>query len=354
MGNKKIALLLSGGVDSSVALHLLKDKGYDITAFYLKIWLEDDMAFLGHCPWKEDLSFAQNVCNQLNVPLEILDLQKDYFDTVVEYSIKELKAGRTPSPDVMCNRYIKFGEFINKIDSSYELIASGHYAEIEEKEGKYFLKSAPDPVKDQTYFLTYLKQNQLKKIIFPIGGLNKKEVRDLAHKYKLANKDRKDSQGICFLGNINYNDFIWFHLGEREGDIIDINTGNKLGKHNGYWYYTVGQRKGLRLGGGPWYVVKKDIENNIIYISTEKLNLDVTRDKFIIRDMNWIPEKTTKNNLQVKLRHGPKKFNCEIEINSNDKVNVFLKEKDEGIAAGQFAVLYDGVYCLGGGIIELV
>lgn len=352
MENKKTAILLSGGVDSSVALHLLKNKGYDVTAFYLKIWLEDDMAFLGHCPWKEDLSFAQSVCNQLDVPLEILDLQKEYFDIVVNYSISELKAGRTPSPDVMCNRHIKFGEFIKKIDTSFELIASGHYAQIENKNGKYYLKSAPDPVKDQTYFLTYLKQEQLKKIIFPIGEFNKKEVRELAKKYDLANKDRKDSQGICFLGNINYNDFIWFHLGEKTGDIIDINSGEKLGEHKGYWYYTIGQRKGLGLGGGPWYVVKKDIENNIIYISTEKLNLNVQRDEFVLRDLNWIPEKPSKNNLQVKLRHGPKKYQCKIEFNNYNSIKVKTEEKDEGIASGQFAVLYDGEYCLGGGIIE--
>jgi tRNA (5-methylaminomethyl-2-thiouridylate)-methyltransferase len=348
----KTAVLLSGGVDSSVALSLLKEQGYDVTAFYLQIWLEDEMAFMGKCPWKEDIDYAQAVCDKLDVPLRIVNMQAEYFNTVVDYTIKELKAGRTPSPDVMCNRHIKFGQFINKIDSTYELIASRHYAKIENLNNKYYLKSAPDKVKDQTYFLTYLKQEQLKKIIFPIGNLNKKQVRELAQKYDLPTKNRKDSQGICFLGKIKYNDFVWYHLRENKGDIIDIQTGKKMGEHNGYWYYTIGQRQGIGLGGGPWYVVKKNIEKNIIYISTEKLYMDVPRDTFHIRDINWIPEEPKLNKMQIKLRHGPNKYNCDIEIIENGKVTVRLDEKDEGIAPGQFAVFYDGDYCIGGGIIE--
>lgn len=349
----KTAVLLSGGVDSSVALSLLKEQGHDITAFYLQIWLEDEMAFLGNCPWKEDIAYAKKVCDKFSVLLEIIDMQKEYFDTVVDYTVKELKAGRTPSPDVMCNRLIKFGAFINKIDDSFDKIASGHYAWVEESSNKFLLKRAPDPVKDQTYFLTYLNQLQLSKLVFPIGRYNKKQVRELASKFELANKDRKDSQGICFLGNIKYSDFVWFHLGEKEGDLIDIQSGKVVGKHNGYWYHTIGQRQGLGLSGGPWYVVKKDIVNNIIYISTEKLNLNVPRDKFMVRDINWIPELPKETKLEVKLRHGPKLYPCNIEILENNKVAVKLAHFDEGIASGQFAVFYKGEYCLGGGVIEI-
>jgi tRNA-specific 2-thiouridylase len=350
----KTAVLLSGGVDSSVALALLKEQGHDLTAFYLKIWLEDDMAFMGRCPWEEDLDYASAVCLQLGIPLETIDLQKEYHDIVVDYTIKELKAGRTPSPDIMCNMNIKFGKFIDKIDPSYELIASGHYAQIENKDDLFYLKSAPDPVKDQTYFLTYLKQEQLKRLIFPIGTFNKNEVRQLAEKYNLPNKLRKDSQGICFLGKIKYNEFVWFHLGEQEGDIIDIQNDKVIGKHNGYWYYTIGQRQGLGLSAGPWYVVKKDIENNIVYISTEKMDFSVPRSSFKVRDLNWIPQKTDITELQVKLRHGPTKHDCKIEYLDDNSIIVNLKNENESIAEGQFSVFYDGEYCLGGGIMEII
>jgi tRNA-specific 2-thiouridylase len=350
----KTAVLLSGGVDSSLALKLLKSEGYDVTAFYLKVWLEDEMSFLGDCPWGEDIEFASAVCRQLDVPLKIIQMQKDYHNIIVDYTIKELKAGRTPSPDVLCNRHIKFGRFLDKIDDSFELIASGHYAQVENKNEQYFLKSAPDAVKDQTYFLSYLNQEQLKKIIFPIGKFNKNEVRNLAQKHNLPTKSRKDSQGICFLGKIPYNEFVKYHLGVKTGDIIDIQTGKKLSSHQGYWYYTIGQRHGIGLGGGPWYVVKKDIENNIIYISTEKLNQSVFRDKFFVRDINWIPYAPTKLNLQVKLRHGPKKYDCKLDIVNDSTVKVEIDGEDEGIASGQFAVFYDGDYCLGGGVIDLI
>jgi len=358
----KIACLLSGGVDSSVALCLLKEQGFNVTAFYLKVWLEDELSFLGDCPWGEDLEYAAAVCDKLNVPLKIIDMQKDYLNTVVEYSINELRAGRTPSPDIMCNRNIKFGKFIDKIDCSYDMIASGHYAQIEKVEDKYYLKSAPDEIKDQTYFLTYLNQNQLSRIKFPIGQYTKKEVRQLAMQFNLPTKDRKDSQGICFLGKIKYADFVKYHLGEKEGDVIDITNGLKISTHKGYWFFTIGQRHGLGLGGGPWYIVKKDIEKNIIYISTEKMNLSVSRNKFFVRDVNWVPENPleqqknveTAISLQVRLRHGAKKYNCQIRNDDQNKIFVELTEKDEGIASGQFAVFYDGVYCLGGGIIELI
>lgn len=346
----KVAVLLSGGVDSSVALYLLKELGYDVTAFYLKIWLQDEFSFLGDCPWEEDLTFASAVCKQASVPLEVLPLQTEYWDKVVNYTINEIKAGRTPNPDMFCNRLIKFGEFYDKIDSSFEKVASGHYARVEKINDKFILKTSPDPVKDQTYFLAYLKQNQLARALFPIGEFNKKQIRQIATKYNLPNMSRKDSQGICFLGRISFTEFIKHHLGEMPGDIIDFESEKKIGTHKGYYFYTIGQRSGLGLSGGPWYVVKKDIENNLIYISKK----DITnrfRNSFKVGNFNWITDKPKEqDNLKVKIRHGAKYYNCKLNL-ENEIGMVTMSESDQGIAPGQFAVFYQNDICLGGGVI---
>lgn len=346
----KVAVLLSGGVDSSVALFLLKEFGYDVTAFYLKIWLQDEFSFLGDCPWEEDLNYATAVCKQASVPLEVLPLQTEYWDKVVSYTIEEIKSGRTPNPDMFCNRLIKFGEFYDKIDSSFEKVASGHYARVEINEGKFFLKTSPDPVKDQTYFLAYLTQSQLSRAMFPIGNFTKKQIRDKAKKLNLPNMIRKDSQGICFLGRISFNEFIRQHLGNLTGDIVDLDSGKILGKHNGYYYYTIGQRSGLGLSGGPWYVVKKDIPNNIIYISKKDIS-NRFRNSFVVGKFNWITEQPNKfENLKVKIRHGAKYYNCSLNLD-NDIGIVNIDQKDQGIAPGQFAVFYQNDICLGGSII---
>lgn len=347
----KIAVLLSGGVDSSVALRLLKDEGHDLTAFYLKIWLQDEFSFLGDCPWEEDLGFARAVCKQANVPLEVLPLQTEYWETVVTYTIDEIKAGRTPNPDMFCNSLIKFGQFYDKIDSSFEKVASGHYAKLELCDDKYILKRSPDPVKDQTYFLAYLTQEQLSRANFPLGDYNKAEVRNLAHKYVLPTMNRKDSQGICFLGQIKFNEFVKHHLGEIKGDIVNIDSGNKLGEHNGYYFYTIGQRSGLGLSGGPWYVVKKDVKENIVYVSKENITKRA-RDLFNVGKFNWISgSKPNKNKLQVKIRHGAHLFNCNLDFLNEESAEVKIDKPDRGIAPGQFAVFYDDDICLGGGVI---
>lgn len=346
----KVAVLLSGGVDSSVALRLLKDQGFDVTAFYLKIWLQDEFSFLGDCPWEEDLEFARSVCEQANVPLETINMQTEYWNSVVSYTISEIKEGRTPNPDMFCNRLIKFGQFINKIDSSFEKVASGHYANVEEINKNYLLKTSPDPIKDQTYFLAYLTQPQLSRVLFPIGSFTKKEIRALAENYDLPNMKRKDSQGICFLGKIKFTDFIKHHLGEIEGDIIDIDSNKVMGKHKGYYFYTIGQRSGLRLGGGPWYVVKKDIDKNIVYISRENLT-ERARKSFTVGKFNWISKDDIPNSeLRVKIRHGERSYKCNLEIDADNGL-VTLEKEDLGIAPGQFAVFYDGEVCLGGSVI---
>ena len=347
----KIAVLLSGGVDSSVALRLLKEQGHDLTAFYLKIWLQDEFSFLGECPWEEDLKYARGVCQQVNVPLEVIPLQTEYWDNVVSYTIDEIKEGRTPNPDIFCNSLIKFGQFYEKIDHSFEKVASGHYAKVEYNNGKYFLKMSPDPVKDQTYFLSYLTQSQLSRALFPIGKFKKTEIRKLAEGYNLPTMARRDSQGICFLGQIKFKEFIKHHLGEIEGDIVDIDSGKNLGKHPGYYYYTIGQRSGLKLGGGPWFVVKKDMKNNIVFISREN-KIDRQRNEFCVGKLNWISEiLPDKTKLKVKIRHGSRVYECIIEFLNEDVIKVKLSEPDNGIAPGQFAVFYDENICLGGGII---
>ena len=347
----KIAVLLSGGVDSSVALRLLKDQGHELTAFYLKIWLQDEYSFLGECPWEEDLKYARAVCEQADVSLEILSLQTEYWDTVVKYTIEEVKEGRTPNPDIYCNSLIKFGEFYDRIDSSFEKVASGHYAQLNEENGGSKLLRSPDPVKDQTYFLAYLTQQQLSRALFPIGKYMKKDIRQLAKKYKLPTMERKDSQGICFLGQVKFTEFIKHHLGEIEGEIIDIDTNSVLGKHPGYYYYTIGQRSGLGLGGGPWYVVGKDVAKNIVYISRENKTARA-KDEFKVGKFNWISgEPSQKKELKVKIRHGEGINDCVVTLGNNGKANVKIEKPDSGIAPGQFAVFYDDDVCLGGGVI---
>ncbi|KKP38271.1 MAG: hypothetical protein UR28_C0019G0026 [Candidatus Peregrinibacteria bacterium GW2011_GWF2_33_10] len=366
----KIAVLTSGGVDSSVALKLLQEQGHEVKAFYLKIWLEDELQYLGDCPWEEDLFYLEKVCDDLKVPLEIVPMQKEYFDKIVNYTIAEVKQGRTPNPDVMCNNHIKFGAFLEKLeadDQDFDKIASGHYAQNFAKHGIYYLKKSPDPVKDQTYFLCNLWQKQLAKILFPIGHLTKAELRELARKFNLPNQDRKDSQGLCFLGKFKFKEFLKAHLGEKPGDFIEFETGKKISKHKGYWFYTIGQRDGLGLSGGPWYVVKKDIEKNIIFISGSYHSEDKKRNEFYVSDLNWFEgQSPEKKNLEVKLRHGPKTYRCSIGsvilegegseraqlFTKTDSIQVRIDGNDQGIAAGQFAVFYDGEVCLGGGIVK--
>ena len=347
----KIAVLLSGGVDSSVALRLLQEEGHDITAFYLKIWLQDEFSFLGDCPWEEDLEYARGVCKQAGVPLEVLPLQDEYWEHVVSYTISEIKEGRTPNPDIFCNKLIKFGQFYDKIDDSFEKVASGHYATVENVNGIYKLKRSPDPVKDQTYFLAYLTQQQLSRALFPLGKYEKKEVRNFAEKFNLPNKNRKDSQGICFLGQIKFNEFVKHHLGEIKGDIIEVETDEKKGEHNGYYFYTIGQRSGLGLSHGPWYVVDKDVKKNIVYISKENKS-ERSRSIFEVGKFNWINNvRPDKDELLVKIRHGARFYECNLNFLNDEKAKVELATPDQGIAPGQFAVFYDDQTCLGGGVI---
>jgi tRNA (5-methylaminomethyl-2-thiouridylate)-methyltransferase len=348
------AVLLSGGVDSSVALHLLRDQGVkDLRAYYLKVWLEEEvLSFAGDCPWEEDVQYARSTCERLDVPLEIIPLQTEYLERIVEHVLAELRAGRTPSPDVFCNRRIKFGAFLDRVGESVETVASGHYARTSTDDaGRAHLMRAPDPVKDQTYFLSQLTQQQLRKIRFPIGDLTKSEVRQLATDWELPARDRKDSQGICFLGKIDYRQFIEYHLGQRPGPIIDIDTESRLGEHRGYWFYTIGQRYGLGLSGGPWYVVAKQMEDNVLFVTHGEHRQKRSRSSFDARQPNWIAEVPKAGSFQLKLRHGPDLADCHMNIGDDGGLQIELDQPDSGVAPGQHAVIYSAEECLGGAVI---
>ena len=270
-----VALLLSGGVDSSVAFRLLLEEGYDVTPFYLKIWLEDELAHLGECPWEDDVNTCREVCEQVGIDLQTISLQEEYHQRVMQHTLNEASMGRTPNPDILCNSRVKFGcflEYLKGLPHQFDYIASGHYAQVKrdnsdgdgESTSIARLFRAPDPVKDQSYFLCALNQFQLSRLLFPIGHLEKIEVRQLADDFELPNRHRPDSQGLCFLGKVKFRDFMQIHLGEKVGDLVDAVTGEIIGQHHGVWYHTVGQRKGIgpylipkATAKGPWYVVAK-------------------------------------------------------------------------------------------------
>ena len=345
----KIAVLLSGGVDSSVALNLLRRQGgAELSAYYLKIWLEDELSSLGECPWEEDLGFARAVCERAGVPLTVLSMQREYYDRVVAYALEELRAGRTPSPDILCNTRIKFGAFLDALGDGADRLATGHYARIRADGDRFLLERAPDPVKDQTYFLSHLRQEQLARAMFPVGHLRKSQVRRLAEEMDLPNRDRADSQGICFLGRIRYPDFVRHYLGERDGELVERETGRLLGRHRGYWFYTIGQRSGLGLSGGPWYVAAKDTAENVIYLSHKEHVAG--RSAFTVSRISWIAGPPRTDRLGLKIRHGPSIATCTVEPRGTD-LRVTMEPPDPGIAPGQFAVFYDGPVCLGGGVI---
>lgn len=347
------AVLVSGGVDSSVALALLKEQGVDLTAFYLKIWLEDELSFLGDCPWEEDVACVKSVCEHLEIKFEIIPLQREYWQQVVSHTIAEIKAGRTPNPDILCNQRVKFGAFFDVIGSRFDKVATGHYAQVHEQDGVFHLLRSPDEIKDQTYFLALLSQQQLSRALFPIGGYLKSEVRSIAERFNLPNKARKDSQGICFLGKISFPDFIKYHLGEKVGKLIEYETGAVMGEHHGYWFYTIGQRQGIGLAGGPWYVVAKDIDANVVFISRAYYSSEKERNRCVIGGCNWIlGQIPLDKEVLVKLRHGPRLHKAFIARCGDDAYEITLADRDQGIAVGQYAVVYDGEECLGGGMIQ--
>ena len=407
----KVALLLSGGVDSSVALTLLKAAGHEVTAFYLQIWFQEDFRnYWDQCPWEDDLKVAQEVCDVLDVPLQVVPLTNQYWDLVVSHSIGEIANGRTPNPDMLCNSRVKFGAFREYLHETYpgvfDRIASGHYAAMDradneaDAEKPVKLVMSGDAHKDQTYFLAHLSQTQLAQLSFPIGGLPKSQIREIAAAAGLPNAGRKDSQGICFLGKVKFSEFVAEHLGERPGPIVELETGDELGTHRGFWFHTIGQRSGLGLSHGPWYVCAKDTDANVVYVTRDYYSVDKERNTFRVGAFNWIggcpppapggwvmgygagsdegaadeeekrgegtqPRRRSTSGasaaavaaavaseLYCKVRHGEKRYRCTLKFDAAEKEgSVVIDSHDQGLAAGQFAVFYDGETCLGCGVI---
>ena len=354
-----IAALVSGGVDSSVVVHQLKEMGYDPTIFYIRIGMEDENGYMG-CTAEEDIEITSFVAKKYGLKMETVSLQKEYWDNVVEYVIRTVRNGLTPNPDVMCNRLIKFGSFIDKYGYEFDKIATGHYAQTYFENGKHYLGTALDPVKDQTDFLAQITYSQVSRLMFPIGHLMKSQVRDIAVAQNLPSASRKDSQGICFLGKINYNDFIKRYLGEKEGKIIEKETGKILGTHRGFWFHTIGQRKGLGLGGGPWYVVAKDSAENIVYVS-QGYDVETQYGKTVpIDDFNFITENPWGNftdpvDITFKIRHTPEFTKGKLFNEGNGSYRIESEDKIQGIAPGQYGVIYDVDHriCYGSGVIRI-
>ena len=357
---KRIAVLLSGGVDSSVVLYELVRQGLKPDCFYIHIGPEEDEDW--DCSSEEDIEMATAVAHKYGCKLEVIDCHQEYWNQVTAYTINKVREGFTPNPDVMCNRLIKFGAFDEKRGHDYDLIATGHYAMTEiDEEGRKWLCTSPDPVKDQTDFLAQIYDWQLRKALFPIGHYMKDEVRAIAEREHLVNAKRKDSQGICFLGKINYNEYIRRYLGENPGDVIELETGRKIGEHKGLWFHTIGQRKGLGFGEGPWFVIRKDVPKNILYVSHGYDPQNAYKQDFLIHDFHslTLPLHTLFNGeatreVTFKIRHTPEYHPAVLEMVDEGKYMVHSAHAIHGVAPGQFCVVYDEKHhrCLGSGEID--
>ena len=364
----RIAALVSGGVDSSVVVHLMCAAGYRPTLFYIQIGMEE--RGFADCSWEDDLEIVQHLARRYDCPLEVVSLHEEYWASVVQYTIDTVKKGLTPNPDMMCNKLIKFGCFEEKWGHDFDFIATGHYATTCYEGDQLYLSTAPDPVKDQTDFLAQINFAQVSKLLFPTGHLLKSEVRQLAEEAHLLSAKRKDSQGICFLGKVNYNEFIQRALGEREGLIIERETGKVLGKHRGYWFHTIGQRKGLGLSGGPWFVVKKNIRRNILLVSQGYDPSDQYGDHVGMEQCDFISlnpwaytslhqgletplSRETPLEITFKVRHTPEFTRGLLSYHPERGYLIESKEPIQGIAPGQYAVLYDTEHriCFGSGMI---
>ena len=355
----KVVIGMSGGVDSSVAAYLLKKEGYEVIGLFMRNWdasVNNDI--LGNptlnnniCPQEQDYNDAKKVCDKLNIPLHRIDFVKEYWDYVFTYFLNELEKGRTPNPDIMCNKYIKFDLFIKEAKRlGADLIATGHYAR---KDGKYLLRGV-DSNKDQTYFLSQLNENQLSNVLFPVGDLNKDEVRKIANEIELSTANKKDSTGICFIGERNFKHFLSNYLPNKEGDIVNIETNEVLGKHIGLMYYTIGQRRGLDVGGttDKLFVVGKDLNKNILYVCEREDNEYLYSDSCIVEQVNFNCE-LRPTECTAKFRYRQKDNDVKIEYLNNGELLVRY-DNVKSVTPGQACVLYVGDKCIGGGIIKEV
>ncbi len=357
---KKVIVGMSGGVDSSVAAILLKEAGYEVEGLFMRNWdsvLNHDI--LGNpkytnniCPQEVDYQDALSVCQKINIPLHRVEFVEEYWDNVFTYFLDELKKGRTPNPDIMCNKFIKFDAFIKEAENlGADYIATGHYARIDK--GK--LLRGIDQNKDQTYFLSQLTKKQLSKVLFPVGNLTKSEVRAIAEKRALVTAKKKDSTGICFIGERNFVNFLKNYLPNKPGKIIDIDTNQVLGSHIGLMYYTIGQRKGLNIGGSfnKIFVVGKDLKNNYLLVAHGSENKYLYSDEALIDTVNWLGDTKIKE-VTVKFRYRQKDINATLDFLENDKVMVKYSNPVMAVTPGQACVFYKQEECLGGGLIKEV
>lgn len=356
MRKKKVVVGLSGGVDSSVAALLLQQQGYDVTGLFMLNWEENDPN--GACSAEEDYADVRRVSSLLKIPYYTVNFAKEYLDRVFSYFLSEYKAGRTPNPDVLCNREIKFAPFKDyALSLGADFVATGHYCGVRHEDGVHYLIKAKDQSKDQTYFLCQLSQSQLDGVLFPLQDLQKSEVRAIAEKYSLATAKKKDSTGICFIGERNFRKFLQTYLPAQPGKILDTN-GKVVGEHAGLMFYTLGQRRGLGLGGvkgeeGRWFVLKKDLENNILYVShgdeSPLYSASCTAVGF-----NWIPAVPTEKVFEctAKFRYRQDEQKVLVRVKDDKRVEIEFAERQRAVTEGQFAVLYKGEYCLGGGAID--
>ncbi|MDR0751244.1 MAG: tRNA 2-thiouridine(34) synthase MnmA [Christensenellaceae bacterium] len=355
MSKAKVVVGMSGGVDSSVVALLLKNAGYDVIGLFMHNWHETSDQ--GTCSAEEDYSDVRRVANILSIPYYTVDLSKQYSERVFKLFIDEYKQGRTPNPDVLCNREIKFGQFkdyATKIDAEY--IATGHYAGITDDQDGIHLTRARDENKDQTYFLNQVETSQFKNVIFPLSNLTKSEVREIAKVNGLSTAEKKDSTGICFIGERNFRKFLANYIPMQEGEIRDLD-GKYLGRHSGVFNYTIGQRKGFGIGGGgnglPYFVIKKDVKNNILYVNQGECDLLYTKE-LIANNFNYINATLSGGeSVLVRTRHRQKLTKAFVYPNeASNSVKIVFEEKVRAITPGQYAVVYKDKICVGGGVIE--
>lgn len=350
--NKTVVVGMSGGVDSSVVAYLLKQQGYNVVGLFMKNWEEKDEN--GVCTSEQDWADVKRVCEKIGIPYYSVNFSEQYLEKVFAEFLQDYKNGYTPNPDVLCNREIKFGPFLKyALSLGADYVATGHYCQVSEKDGKFYLGKAVDANKDQTYFLNQLSQEQLSKVMFPIGHLTKPEVRKIALEQGFVTAKKKDSTGICFIGERKFREFLKTFLPARPGDIYNM-QGEKIGRHDGLMYYTLGQRKGLNIGGTKdniddrWFVVKKDLSKNILYVNHGE-HPEMFSSSLIMDEVNWIPSIPFKTKLTAKFRY--RQDEQEVEVTGNV---VTFKQKQRSVTPGQWVVFYDEINCLGGGKIKEV
>ena len=357
--NTRVVVGMSGGVDSSVTALLLKQQGYDVIGIFMKNW--DDTDEFGQCTAETDAEDVRRVCEQIGIPYYTVNFEKEYFDKVFTYFLDEYRHGRTPNPDVMCNREIKFGEFLQKaLDLGADYLATGHYARVLHEDGKHTLLRGVDGNKDQTYFLNALNQEQLAKAMFPIGHLPKPEVRRIAEEAGLATAKKKDSTGVCFIGERNFKQFLSQYLPAQPGQMIDIRTGEVKGRHDGLMYYTLGQRQGLGIGGSgngePWFVAEKDLANNVLYVVQGDDHPSLYSTGLVASQVNWIEGDMPTELIRctAKFRYRQPDQGVTLQKNADGTVEVTFDINQRAVTPGQAVVFYDGDICLGGGTIDIV